>query len=116
MKSRNILNKKRARRTFRTRAKVFGTAKKPRLAIFRSNKHVVGQLIDDAVGHTIIHASSDGFKSGKKIERARKTGELLAEKAKKAGVTSAVSDRRHYKYHGRVKALVEGARSGGLKI
>ncbi len=116
----NILNQKRARRSRRTRAKIFGTKEKPRLTVFRSNRCIYAQLIDDAVGTTLASASSRelGKKviEDKKTEQAAKVGELLAKKALEAGLKTAVFDRRHYKFHGRVKALAEGAKKGGLKI
>lgn len=103
-------------RKARSRAKIFGTAEKPRLAVFRSNKNTYAQLIDDAQGKTIAAASTKEFKGGKKTELAHKLGEAIAEKAKKAGVKEAVFNRSFYRYHGRVKAVAEGARQGGLKI
>jgi len=120
MNSRKLLNKKRARRVLRTRAKIFGSASKPRLAIFRSNSSIYAQLIDDEKGNTLVHASSRELraagKKAPKTEVAKLVGELLAKKAKEKGIKEAVFDRRNYKYHGRVRAVGEGARSGGLKI
>lgn len=120
MNQRKSLNKIRERRALRNRAGIFGTAKRPRLAVSRSNKYIYVQLIDDEKSHTLTHASSREVKnvSGKKLKSdvARAVGELLAAKAEKLGVKSAIFDRRRYKYHGRVKALAEGARKSGLKI
>lgn len=120
MKARKNLNEKRVRRTQRTRAKITGTAARPRLTIFRSNKGVYAQLIDDIKGVTLVAASTQGFtgadvKKSKSLQ-AERVGELIAEKAKQKGITSAVCDRRSYKYHGRVKALVEAAKKSGLAI
>ena len=109
----------RARRHRRVRAKVSGTAERPRLAVFRSNAGVYAQLVDDLEGRTL---ASVGWKSlpksfkGNKTDQAREVGKLLAERAKQAGVESVVFDRAGYLYHGRVKALAEGAREGGLKL
>ena|SRR3989344_8784888 len=120
MNSRKRLNQIRKRRTARARARIFGTGKSPRLAVKRSNKYVSAQLIDDARGHTLAHVSggdlSEGGKTGTKTDQARKVGEILAKRAVEAGIKQAVFDRRRYQYHGRVKALVEGARSAGLQI
>ena len=119
MKSRKLLNKVRKRRAARSRAKVFGLSTRPRLAVFRSNRSIYAQLIDDKESHTLVHASSrEPGKSGKKsnIEFVRLVGELLAKKASKLGIKTAVFDRRSYKYHGRVRALAEGAKTAGLKI
>jgi large subunit ribosomal protein L18 len=109
---------KRLRRRRRVRAKVRGSAARPRLAVYRSNRGMFAQLIDDDNGHTLAHASwieADVRKldSG---ERAKRLGELLAERAKKAGVETCVFDRGGYRYHGRVAALADGAREGGLKF
>ncbi|MBI4160152.1 50S ribosomal protein L18 [Candidatus Wolfebacteria bacterium] len=115
----NKLNQKRARRAFRTRAKIRGTAAHPRLAVFRSNRYTAAQLIDDEKSVTIVGAMSKGV-SGKpsksRIMQASALGELVASKAKEKGVDSIVFDRGRYKYHGRVKALAEGLRKGGLKF
>lgn len=101
----------------RSRAKIFGTAEKPRLAVFRSNKYTYVQLIDDAKGQTLVAASTKELnKRGKKVELAKLLGNLIAEKAKKTGVKSAILNRSFYKYHGRIKAVAEGARESGLKI
>ena len=109
----------RERRHRRIRGKVAGTAERPRLAVFRSNKGIFAQLIDDESGRTIAGASWLGLKKsfkGNKTEQAAEVGKALAEVAKKAGIEAVVFDRGGYLYHGRVKALAEGAREGGLKF
>jgi large subunit ribosomal protein L18 len=108
----------RLRRHRRIRGKVSGTAERPRLAVFRSNKGIFAQLIDDRNAHTLAAASwlqLRGF-SGDKTEQAAEVGRKLAESAKAAGVTSCVFDRGGYLYHGRVKALADAAREGGLQF
>jgi large subunit ribosomal protein L18 len=107
---------KRLKRRRRVRAKVTGTAERPRISVFRSNRGVFAQLIDDASGRTLaaVNWTEDELKSLKRMEQASKAGQLLAERAKAAGVETAVFDRGGYQYHGRVKALAEGAREGGL--
>ncbi len=110
---------KREKRKRKIRARVFGTKERPRLSVFRSNKHIYCQLINDEKGHTIISASDRELKNSKaknKIEIAFEVGKLIAKKAKKLGIEKIVFDRGGYKYHGRVKALAEGAREGGLKF
>jgi large subunit ribosomal protein L18 len=106
----------RLRRRRRVRAKVRGTAERPRLSVFRSNRGIQAQLVDDVVGHTLAAVSwTEGdLKELKSMEQAKKAGELLAERAKAAGVESVVFDRGGYRYHGRVKALADGAREAGL--
>lgn len=108
----------RARRHIRIRSRIQGTAQRPRMSVFRSMKHISAQLIDDAAGVTIVSASDTELKSAKgtKTERALAVGKLLAEKATAKNITSAVFDRSGYLYHGRVKALADGARSGGLQF
>lgn len=121
--------KKRIRRHKRVRAVIKGTAERPRLSIFRSNKHIYTQLIDDNKGVTLISANDakevksrkEKVKSEKKELKnkegaAFKAGEVLAKKALEKGIKAVVFDRGGYKYHGRVKALAEGARKGGLKF
>ncbi len=107
----------RERRHRRVRGKVVGTAERPRLVVFRSNRGIEAQLIDDTSARTVAAASwlalPDGF-SGDKTEQAAQVGKALAERARQAGVTRVVFDRGGYLYHGRVKALAEGAREGGL--
>lgn len=109
-------NRARRRRTTRVRSQVRGTAERPRLTVFRSNKAIWAQVIDDTAGHTLaaagsIHLTEAGLS---KTDQAAKVGELIAQKAKAAGVESVVFDRGMYLYHGRVKALADGAREGGL--
>ena len=109
----------RERRHRRIRGKVAGTAGRPRLAVFRSNKGIFAQLIDDDSGRTLTGASWLGLKKsfkGNKTEQASEVGKALAEAAKKAGIETVVFDRGGYLYHGRVKALAEAAREGGLKF
>lgn len=108
---------KRDRRRAKIRSKIEGTAACPRLSVFRSNKGMYVQLIDDAAGKTIASANATEVKKeqeGAKVGVGFSLGKLLAEKAKKAGVTAVVFDRGGYQYHGRVKAVADGAREGGL--
>jgi large subunit ribosomal protein L18 len=107
---------KRLKRRRRVRAKITGSAERPRISVFRSNRGVFAQLIDDESGRTLaaVNWTEGDLKSLKRMEQAKKAGELLAERAKAAGVETAVFDRGGYQYHGRVKALAEGAREGGL--
>ena len=109
---------RRQRRRYRVRSKISGTAERPRLSVYRSNKGVFAQLIDDVDGKTLAAANwtEPELRELDKTEQAQKAGELLAERAKKAGVESCVFDRSGYRYHGRVKALAEGAREGGLEF
>jgi|SRR3989344_1683758 len=112
-----IKRQQRIRRKGRVRAKIFGTAKRPRLSVFRSLKHFYAQLIDDQKGVTLVFAKDNELKEkGTKTEIAFKVGELLAAKAVKLGVKEVVFDKSSYKYHGRVKAIAEGARKAGLKF
>jgi large subunit ribosomal protein L18 len=108
----------RLRRRRRVRAKVRGTAERPRLSVFRSNRGIGAQLIDDVAGHTVaaVNWTEDDLKSMKSMEQASKAGQLIAERAKAAGVEAVVFDRGGYRYHGRVKALADGAREAGLKF
>jgi len=106
---------KRKKTRFSIRKKVSGTLQRPRLAVFRSNKEIYAQLIDDIAGNTLAYASSSKVK-GTKIEQAVLVGKLIAENAKKAGVDHVVFDRGGFVYHGRVKALADSAREGGLKF
>ena len=101
---------------YRVRKNVNGTAERPRLSVFRSNKQIYAQVINDVTGTTLVSASSLGLEAMPKIEQAQKVGALLAEKAKAAGITSVVFDRNGYLYHGRVKALADAAREGGLNF
>jgi large subunit ribosomal protein L18 len=107
---------KRLKRRRRVRAKVVGTAERPRISVFRSNRGVFAQLIDDASGRTLaaVNWTESELKTLPRMDQAKRAGELLAERAKAAGVETAVFDRGGYQYHGRVKALAEGAREGGL--
>jgi large subunit ribosomal protein L18 len=109
---------RRLRRRRRVRSRVTGSAERPRLSVFRSNKGVFAQLIDDRAGHTLaaVNWIEPELKSLTATDQAKRAGELLAERAKAAGVETCVFDRGGYKYHGRVKALAEGAREGGLKF
>ncbi|NUM25027.1 MAG: 50S ribosomal protein L18 [Candidatus Buchananbacteria bacterium] len=111
-------SQKRIRRKNRVRAKVSGTATRPRLSVYRSLSHMYAQLIDDVKGVTLAAAKDGDIKDAKatKTEIAGKVGELLAKKALAAGITEAVFDKGSAQYHGRVKAVAEGARKGGLKI
>jgi large subunit ribosomal protein L18 len=109
---------KRLKRRRRVRAKVVGTAARPRISIFRSGRGIFAQLIDDEHGHTlaaVAHTEAD-LTGLKPLEQASKAGQLLAERAKAAGVERAVFDRGGYQYHGRVKAFAEGVREGGLAV
>jgi large subunit ribosomal protein L18 len=110
--------KARLRRRRRVRAKVRGTAERPRLSVFRSNRGIQAQLIDDVKGHTVaaVNWVEADLKSLARMEQAKKAGELLAERAKAAGVETCVFDRGGYRYHGKVKALADGAREGGLRF
>jgi large subunit ribosomal protein L18 len=109
----------RARRHKRVRGKVFGTAERPRLVVFRSNAGIEAQLVDDVEGKTLAGATSLHLKKsfkGNKTQQAAEVGKLLAERAKQANLESVVFDRGGYLFHGRVKALAEAAREGGLKF
>ena len=108
----------RERRHRRVRGKLFGNAERPRLVVFRSNRGIEAQLVDDLEGKTLAAATWLQLKSfkGSKTEQAAEVGKLLAQNAKKAGVETVVFDRGGYLYHGRVKALAEAAREGGLKF
>jgi large subunit ribosomal protein L18 len=108
----------RLKRRHRVRAKVSGTAERPRISVFRSNRGIHAQLIDDIGGRTLAAVSwTEGDLLGlKPMEQAGKAGELLAERAKAAGIDSALFDRGGYRYHGKVKAFADGVREGGLKV
>ncbi len=108
----------RLRRHRRVRAKVAGTAERPRLVVFRSNRGIFAQLVDDERGHTVASASwtAVGRSAASKTEQAREVGKALAAAARTAGIERCVFDRGGYLYHGRVKALAEGAREGGLQF
>jgi large subunit ribosomal protein L18 len=100
----------------RVRKSINGTAARPRLNVFRSNKSMYVQVIDDVTGHTIASASTKEASKGTKIEQANAVGKMVAKRASELGVTSVVFDRGGYLYHGRVKAVAEGAREGGLQF
>jgi large subunit ribosomal protein L18 len=106
-------------RHVRVRKKIAGTAERPRLAVFRSNKHIYAQLIDDVSGRTLVAASAleaDAPKDGKKSEVAKSVGALLGRRAKEQGIAAVVFDRGGYQYHGRVRQIAEGAREAGLTL
>ena len=109
---------RRLRRRRRVRAKVRGSAERPRVSVFRSNRGIFAQLIDDDAGHTLAAVSwtEDELRALKPMEQAARAGQLLAERAKAAGVDRAVFDRGGYRYHGRVKAFADGVREGGLTV
>ena len=109
---------KRLRRRRRVRAKIRGSAERPRLSVFRSNRGISAQLIDDDAGRTVaaVNWPEGELKGMDRMDQAKKAGELLAKRAQGAGVETCVFDRGGYRYHGRVKALAEGAREGGLKF
>jgi large subunit ribosomal protein L18 len=110
--------KQRLRRRRRVRAKVRGSSERPRLSVFRSNRGVNAQLIDDVGGHTVaaVNWTEADIKGLESMEQAKRVGALIAERAKSAGVEEVVFDRSGYRYHGRVRALAEGAREGGLRF
>jgi large subunit ribosomal protein L18 len=110
--------KKRLKRRRRVRAKVHGSAVRPRISVFRSNRGIFAQLIDDDAGVTLasVQWTEESLRTLKPMEQATEAGKLLATRAKDAGVDTAVFDRGGYQYHGRVKALAEGAREGGLSF
>ena len=112
-------NEARLRRHRRVRGKISGTAERPRLDVFRSSKHIYAQIIDDVAGVPLVSASTmeKGFEGfGGHVEAANKVGMMIAEKALAIGIKSVVCDRGGFVYHGRVKALAEGAREGGLEL
>ncbi len=106
----------RARIRRRIRAKVSGTPARPRLSVFRSNKHIYAQIIDDAAGVTLAAASTREGNGGIGVDASKAVGQRIAERAKEAGIDRAVFDRGGYRYHGNVKAVAEGARGGGLTL
>ena len=110
----------RKRRHLRVRKRIAGTAERPRLVVTRSSRHIVAQVVDDTQGHTLAYASTMEADlralDGDKTAKARQVGELLAQRAKDAGIEAVVFDRGGYRYHGRVAALADGAREGGLKL
>lgn len=101
---------------YRIRKKVFGTAERPRMSVFRSNKQIYVQVINDLEGKTLVSASSLGLEAMPKIQQAEKVGEIVAQKAVEAGISQVVFDRNGYLYHGRVKSLADAARKGGLNF
>jgi large subunit ribosomal protein L18 len=109
---------RRLKRRRRVRAKVRGTAERPRISVFRSNRGIAAQLVDDVAGKTItaVQWTEPELRDLKKAEQSTKAGELLAQRAKAAGIESAVFDRGGYQYHGRVKAFADGVREGGLVV
>ena len=113
-----IKRQMRANRQKRIRAKISGTAKHPRLNVYRSLKHIFAQLIDDTAGKTIVSASDFEIKAkkGKPTDKAKAVGLLIAKKAQEKQISQAVFDRAGFKFHGRIKAVAEGAREGGLKF
>lgn len=114
-----MTKQKEARRVkikYRVRNKISGTAARPRMSVFRSNKQIYVQVIDDEAGKTLVAASSLGQEACPKKEQAFKVGEVVAQKALEAGISEVVFDRNGYLYHGRVKEVAEGARKGGLKF
>jgi large subunit ribosomal protein L18 len=106
----------RLRRRRRVRAKIAGTTERPRISVFRSNKGIFAQLIDDSTGRTLaaVNWTEPELRGLAPMDQAKKVGTLIAERAQAAGITTAVFDRGGYQYHGRVQALAEGAREGGL--
>lgn len=112
----------REKRHLRLRNKISGTAQKPRLAVFRSNKHIYAQIIDDSIGNTICSASTmeaslrDKFEKTSDVEAAKKVGEIVAKKALEKGINTVVFDRGGYIYHGKVQALADAAREAGLQF
>jgi large subunit ribosomal protein L18 len=113
-------SEQRVRRHRRVRKKVLGTAERPRLAVFRSNKHIYAQVIDDLTGRTLASASTmEADRRGGStatVDAAKQVGQALAERVKAAGITAVVFDRGGFKYHGRVAAVAEGARAAGLEL
>ena len=115
-------NERRKRRHLRVRKKVFGTPERPRLSVFRSNKHIYAQIIDDTKGHTLVAASTLDKEIRDKIQKtwtkeaAREVGRLIGKRALEKNIKKVVFDRGGYKYHGRVKELAEGAREAGLEF
>ena len=109
---------RRLKRRRRVRAKVHGSAERPRVSVFRSNRGIFAQLVDDDSGRTLasVNWTESDLRSLKKMEQAEQAGKALAERAKAAGVERAVFDRGGYRYHGRVKAFAEGVREGGLTV
>ncbi|MEX2447127.1 MAG: 50S ribosomal protein L18 [Solirubrobacterales bacterium] len=109
---------RRLRRRRRVRARIVGSAERPRLSVYRSNRGVFAQLVDDAAGRTLaaVNWTEPELRKLSAAAQAKRAGELLAERAKAAGIEACVFDRGGYRYHGRVRALADGARAGGLKF
>ena len=118
MKAQKRLTATRQRKRWRVRKKIVGTAERPRLSVYRSSKHIYAQMIDDLGGVTLAAAGSraKGAKPGSNIKAAAEVGQKLAESAKAAGINKAAFDRGHYKFHGRIKALAEAVRAGGIQF
>ena len=116
MRKAKTASAKRDRRHLRVRKKVSGSEARPRLVVFRSLKHIYAQLVDDVKNHTIATVGDTDIETMKKTEKATEVGKRIAERAKAAGITQVVFDRAGYQYHGRVKAVAEGARKGGLEF
>lgn len=116
--AKNRIKMRRLRIKRSIRNKITGTTARPRLTVFRSNMHIYAQVIDDTEGRTLVAASSleDGIAKGKPVDLSKSVGKLVAEKAAAAGINQVVFDRNGYRYHGRVQALAEGAREGGLQF
>jgi large subunit ribosomal protein L18 len=113
-----VVRQRRIRRHQRIRNRIHGSGQRPRLSVFRSSANTYAQIIDDGKGHTLAAASSleADAAAGTKVEQARRVGELVAERARAAGIEAVVFDRGGFLYHGRVKAVADGARAGGLKF
>lgn len=117
MNKKKILNRNEERRAKRTRAKLFGTAERPRFSVHRTNRYMYAQVIDDTKAHTLLSGSTRELEEkGNKSVKAATLGEHMAKKAKEAGIEAMVFDRGSYKYHGRVKSVAEALRSSGIKI
>jgi large subunit ribosomal protein L18 len=118
MDAQKLKHRRQVRRSNRVRAKITGTSERPRMSVFRSSKHIYVQLIDDMNGVTLAAAGSQGkgSKYGGNIKSAVEVGKKLAEAAKAKGIAKVAFDRGHYRYHGRVKALADAAREGGLQF
>lgn len=120
MSLQKVINKQRQRRSFRVRNSVRGTAERPRLSVHRSNRHISAQVIDDERGVTLASASTlqkdvaEGLESTSGVEAAKKIGQIVADRAKQAGVAKVSFDRGYYRYHGKVAALAQAAREAGL--
>jgi large subunit ribosomal protein L18 len=116
MRTPKTREERRYRRHLRVRKKVTGTQERPRLVIFRSDKHIYASLVDDTTGRTLATTSSLKVAEGKKTEKSAEVGKQIAAIAKERGITTVVFDRAGYQYHGRVKAVADGAREGGLEF